>query len=348
MFAKAWYYTKNLKSYFEPSCIVLAYHRVVDLPNDPELLAVSPNKFNSQIAFLKANYKILSLQQLVGCLKGKSIPKNSVVITFDDGYADNLHNASAILTNHKAHATIFITSAMINAKKEFWWDTLEEIFLSDDSCFGKCLQVEIKGVYYEWCISDAGVAKDVYSQLQPLIKSLPIDIRNAKIDELLAWSGKQNSQRSSHAILSTAELRELGRSEFIEIGAHTANHPRLSNETDEVQALEISKSKRDLEKLICKDVMSFSYPFGSKEDFSETSVLMTRKAGYSCAVANIQEPVTKKTHLYKIPRMLVRNWDVAEFELHLKTFTRKPENWIDFLNQKLRSITSESRTYKHV
>ena len=115
---------------FQRKCVVLIYHRVKDLEVDTQMLAVSPNHFEKQIEYLKANYKILSLQELISCLNKKRIPNKSVVITFDDGYADNLHEAAPVLVKYNIPATIFISSGMIDSNLEFWWDSLEYIFLS--------------------------------------------------------------------------------------------------------------------------------------------------------------------------------------------------------------------------
>lgn len=45
-----------------------------------------------------------------------------MAITFDDGYADNLHNALPILEEHNVPATIFITAGYVGQNKSFYWD----------------------------------------------------------------------------------------------------------------------------------------------------------------------------------------------------------------------------------
>ena len=72
--------------------IILLYHRVTDLTSDPEMLAVSPNNFRSHIKFLKHHFRIARFDEDWSNLKEKA-----VVITFDDGYADNALEALPIL-----------------------------------------------------------------------------------------------------------------------------------------------------------------------------------------------------------------------------------------------------------
>lgn len=314
--------------------MVLIYHRVKNLDSDPQMLAVSPQNFEKQIAFLKENFNVISLQELIRCLSLKTIPDQSVVITFDDGYADNLLEASPILMKFDVPATIFVSSGMIETEYEFWWDSLDDIFLSDVPNTRRELEIEIDGTYYKWIIQNFEEANTVYYKLHALIKTLPRGLRDIKIDELYNWSGKQRKQRPSHAVLSKAQLKKLASLNGIEIGAHTVSHPRLSNETVQLQREEIANSKNDLEQLIGREINSFSYPFGAHEDFTDASAFLVQECGYTCGLANIQETVFKTTNPYRIPRRLVRNWDIEEFKSNLEEFFKRPASWADLVKSK--------------
>ncbi len=67
--------------------IVLLYHRVTHLQTDPQLLAVTPEHFADQMRALRQVSQVAPLSQIVD--------ETGVAVTFDDGYADNLHEASA-------------------------------------------------------------------------------------------------------------------------------------------------------------------------------------------------------------------------------------------------------------
>lgn len=62
---------------------------------------------------------------------------------------------------------------------------------------------------------------------------------------------------------------------------------------------------------------SFSYPFGSRRDFSAETVRLVGAAGFDVACANYFGTVCRSTDRYKLPRMLVRNWNGDEFAWHL-------------------------------
>ena len=89
---------------------IMMYHRI-DAGVTTELDTVSPEVFELQMAFLKTHgYHILSVDELVDGLKqGKELPRNSVVITFDDGYENNFLYAFPVLKKYQFPAMFFIS-----------------------------------------------------------------------------------------------------------------------------------------------------------------------------------------------------------------------------------------------
>jgi len=88
---------------------VLMYHHI-DARAAEWKLSVSPESFSRQMEFLKAHrYRVIPMMDYVRMLKeGESIPKKSVVITFDDGYDNNFTDAYPVLKKMGFPATIFI------------------------------------------------------------------------------------------------------------------------------------------------------------------------------------------------------------------------------------------------
>jgi len=92
-----------------PGIRILMYHRVDRLPTYDQL-TVSPARFAEQIEHLATQYRVISLEQAVGeLLRGGPI-QFGVVITFDDGYRDNLVHALPVLLHYQVPATIFVTT----------------------------------------------------------------------------------------------------------------------------------------------------------------------------------------------------------------------------------------------
>ncbi|MDO6459861.1 polysaccharide deacetylase family protein [Granulosicoccaceae sp. 1_MG-2023] len=92
-----------------PGARILMYHRVADLPAYDQL-TVSTANFERQIAWLAANREVVSLPDLLAQISEGRPAANRVVITFDDGYLDNLENALPVLEKYQVPATIYVTS----------------------------------------------------------------------------------------------------------------------------------------------------------------------------------------------------------------------------------------------
>ena len=77
--------------------LVLMYHRVAEVDNDPWALAVSPRHFDEHLQVLRASYQTATPRQVAAATDGEEVALGTVVVTFDDGYADNLHLAKPLL-----------------------------------------------------------------------------------------------------------------------------------------------------------------------------------------------------------------------------------------------------------
>ena len=93
--------------------VTLMYHivdRRIDAP-----IAVSEEAFEAQLAYLRrADYEILSLSDVLRIVAGtQPAPPRGVFVTFDDGYADNLHAALPRLREHGIEATMFVPTAYV-------------------------------------------------------------------------------------------------------------------------------------------------------------------------------------------------------------------------------------------
>lgn len=111
----------SIRNFLIPTAIILTYHRISIDADDPHKLTVSPDNFYKQLTYLKSKFHIIHLSELYDCLKNKKLRKNTMVITFDDGYADNFYYGLPILRELNIPATIFITSGLLDGEN-FYWD----------------------------------------------------------------------------------------------------------------------------------------------------------------------------------------------------------------------------------
>ncbi len=105
------------------SAIVLTYHRVGDVTNDPHSLAVSVENFADQLRVIAKHYRALTARQLVSRVAAKRrLPHRAVVLTLDDGYAQTHATAASLLTAVGLRATSFLCSDAIGMAGEYPWD----------------------------------------------------------------------------------------------------------------------------------------------------------------------------------------------------------------------------------
>ncbi len=107
---------------------ILMYHSV-NVTQGAEGITVDPQSFANQMKFLKINgYNVISLDRLVSAIKrDEKLPRNSVVITFDDGNADNYEHAFPSLKENGFPAIIFVIANTVGHKGYVTWAQLKEM-----------------------------------------------------------------------------------------------------------------------------------------------------------------------------------------------------------------------------
>ncbi len=342
------YFMNKIQGKKPSHTIILAYHRVANLRNDPQLLSVTPRHFEEHLNILQQYYEPLSLAKLGQDIISGSISQHSVAITFDDGYVDNLWNAKPLLEKYCIRATVFVTTGYVGSNREFWWDELERILLLQEN-LPKDLNLVIDGKSYHWKLNDGNrhlesktdlsdgykiqdfrpswnvtmhskpnLRQKTYLDLHHLLLPLMEEQQQEVIETLIEWSGASRYGRKDYRALANEEIKKLNSSGLIEIGSHSVTHPMLLKMPKEAQRKEIFESKKYLEKLIGNKVKSFSYPYGIESDARGNIVQLIMDAGYSRGCANFAAPVTQQSDLYYLPRFLVRDWNGDEFAHRLR------------------------------
>ena len=324
-FVKRWFRPLARKA----EAVILMYHRIGDPGCDPWHLAVRPERFAEHLNVLRCNARPIGLRRLAKELGEGTLKPGAVAVTFDDGYANNLHEAKPLLEQHGIPATVFVTSGMVGRDREFWWDELEAILLAPRK-LPQALRLEIAGQTHEWArIEDApnfpklrrsekaggrwegqpGSRNAFYFSVWEKLKPLSPSAREKALDDIRAWAGNFHSLRDSHRPLSRDELRALDGG-AVEVGAHTVSHPSLPKHPPNVQKQEIGESKRWLDDFLGRSVRSFAYPYG---DHSRATAALVAQAGFELACTTQATAVSSGDSPYKLPRIAICDWDSTEF-----------------------------------
>jgi len=112
---------------------ILMYHHIEvnPKPEDPiwASLFVTPEQLDSQLLYFKSNgYNTISLDDLYQSLTSNTLlPKNPIVLTFDDGYKSFYQNAYPLLKKYKMKATEFVITQVETAPAYLSWDEIIEM-----------------------------------------------------------------------------------------------------------------------------------------------------------------------------------------------------------------------------
>ncbi len=326
----------RLRCRLESPALILMYHRVTVLPNDPHLLAVTPERFASHLHAIRTHAAPMPLTELVRGLQQGTMPSRAVVVTFDDGYADNLEYAKPLLTQHRVPATVFVTAGQLGSGREFWWDELDRLLLQPGT-LPVTLRLQLNGTVHEWslgegstyteeeyrrdrhwhveCHDEPGPRQRVFRALFDCLYPLPSAKRRTILDHLTAWAGVRPIARPTHQALTPEQAVRLAEGDLIEIGAHTVTHPVLAALPVAEQRQEIQQSKVQLEAMLGHEVVSFAYPHGSSP---RTTIAAVEEAGFACACSSLPDAVFRGADLLRLPRLVVRNWDGDAFARWLR------------------------------
>lgn len=330
------------RQFRRPAGLVLLYHRVAALPSDPQRLAVTPAHFAEHLEVLGRDRRPVALSALADSLRRPG-PVPAVSVTFDDGYADNLHAARPLLERHGVPATVFVTTGYTAQAREFWWDDLERLLLRPGR-LPSALHLSVGEAQYAWPMGDGAEYTEAaarahggwhveqkddptprhraYRQLCALFQRTPGAEVTTALDQLSDLAGSPRAARETHRPLTAAEVGRLAASDAIEIGAHAVSHTALSALPLEAQRREMADSRRVLADITGREPASFAYPFGSRRHYTRDTVAAVRDVGYRHACSNIPGLVRRRTDPYEYPRVLVRDWDGDAFARHLQEWQR--------------------------
>jgi peptidoglycan/xylan/chitin deacetylase (PgdA/CDA1 family) len=311
---------------------------VADLGADPHGIAVTPRHFAEQLDVLRHHHTTLALTTLGHALERGTLPRRGAVITFDDGYADNLTAAAPLLERADLPATVFVTTGFVGQHGECWWDTLERVLLEPGRLPGR-LALAIDGTTCQWSLGPgADYSQDDYARhrgwtwrqgqpptvrhrmfrelfegLQPLEEA----VRQPVIRDLREWAGTPETARPTHRTLTVEELVRLNAHPLIELGAHSVSHPVFRQASPARQREEIEESRSFLERTVGAPITSFAYPYGDPGGAAS----LVADAGFALACTTEAGLVFHGHDRFTLPRLFVGDWDGDEFARELGRWT---------------------------
>lgn len=291
---------------------MLGYHRVADAA-DPWGISVSPANFAAQMDVLARVAQPMRLVDAAGRLASGDAPRRAVVVTFDDGYADNLYNALPALEAAAVPATVFVTTGSLG--REYWWDELARLVARSES---------VPALKESWARArqdgPSVGARDPGPSLQDRgalllamameARALPAADRGRVLERLRSDLADASPGEAIHRALSVDELRELADHAIVDIGSHTVSHPSLADLPPEEQRAEVVQSGHALSRITGAAVVTLSYPNGS---YSSETLRIVREAGFLAACSSVPDLATPRAEPLALPRLWVDDWPASTF-----------------------------------
>jgi peptidoglycan/xylan/chitin deacetylase (PgdA/CDA1 family) len=300
--------------------LVLAYHGVLTTTRPAasylDYNFIPAEMFEAQVRHLRTHFRPISLSQFVeGYERGTLLPERSVLITFDDGFANNYRVAFPILKAHDVPFTVFLTTGMIDRPDAQLWSerVSRAVYLSPlsrvDLHFGED--------HCTFALTNAATREQASRALVALLKRLNPADRERRLIAIERAFGRpklSEAERERYEFLTWTEIRQMAAA-GVEFGSHSVTHPILSTLDDASLERELVDSKREIESRIGAACKVFAYPNGGQGDYGPREQRALRDAGYRCAFALLGGLVGPGDDPFALERVNVgRDFNGALFE----------------------------------
>lgn len=308
------------KSAGRHSVVILLYHsintRAADGIHAP--IIVDPTWFEEHMAHLAARAHVISLDHYVDAVRGRArIPRDSTIITFDDGYKDNFIHAYPVLKRYNLPATFFLSTGYIGTGLAKWEDRLSLVIARTRA---PTLTAEVDGLGYrrQYSLSHPGQKLRAIDELISVLGRVAAPNRQEVLARIEGALGVNPDDLLPHDLmLSWDDVREMTRTPGITFGSHGVTHARLSQLSDHDVRQELAGSKSRIEAEIQRPVRFFSYPYGELGDRHDLSTSYLKSAGFESALTLIYGQNDERSDLFYLKRVGVPNQGRDRFPLSI-------------------------------
>ncbi len=287
---------------------ILTFHGLSEGDGDPAILDwalhLPVEVFRSICCMLAKDYRVISMADLIEARgRGTTLPANSVVITFDDGYASNYELAYPILKEFDLHATLFVTTGFLDGDDMLWFQRVD---LALGRTRKELLDWKINGKTLRLYLGTRELRQQSLMRLMPELKELTNTDLLAEVDRLEEALGVGEPEirdlPKSLRPLTWEMAFDMTLSGHVDIGGHTHTHPILSRCNTMTMRAEIAACRERILAEIGELPLAFSYPNGGMEDFTRETLLLVREAGFRAACTTVSGRVNEDVSMFQLPR----------------------------------------------
>jgi peptidoglycan/xylan/chitin deacetylase (PgdA/CDA1 family) len=103
-----------------------------------------------------------------------------------------------------------------------------------------------------------------------------------------SWADHGGENKVGEEVASADNLRQIAKSSMVDFGSHSVTHQDLPPLSEAQARDELRKSKESLEAIVGREVVAFSFPYGS---YGERELRLAREAGYRFCFDSTPETV---------------------------------------------------------
>lgn len=256
------------------------YHYTRDLKHSryPEIKGLDVNLFREQIAFMKSNFNIVTMEQVLEAISTKEkLPEKALLLTFDDGYADNYTVAMPVLEEYGVQGSFFIpgktftTHQLLDVNKIHYvlasaniYNLVEVLKKEMDYYRGQEFQyASTEELFAKYAVASRFDIKETVFVKQMLQTVLPEKLRNIISSKLFAkYVGVTEEQLAYELYMSEEQIRTMKRHGMF-IGIHGYDHYWLGNLPVEQMENDISLALDALDEFVDRKQWVMNYPYGN-------------------------------------------------------------------------------------
>lgn len=256
------------------------YHYTRDLKHSryPEIKGLDVNLFREQIAFIKSNFNIVTMEQVLEAISTKEkLPEKALLLTFDDGYADNYTVAMPVLEEYGVQGSFFIpgktftTHQLLDVNKIHYvlasaniYNLVEDLKKEMDYYRGQEFQyASTEELFAKYAVASRFDIKETVFVKQMLQTVLPEKLRNIISSKLFAkYVGVTEEQLAYELYMSEEQIRTMKRHGMF-IGIHGYDHYWLGNLPVEQMEKDISLALDALDEFVDRKQWVMNYPYGN-------------------------------------------------------------------------------------
>jgi peptidoglycan/xylan/chitin deacetylase (PgdA/CDA1 family) len=270
-----------------PSTVsILTYHHVAAhdpaYPYDAGVADASPKQFRRQMEMLARHGTPIGIDELVRALDGAPLPKNPVMVTFDDGYRSCHDVALPILRAVGMRAAFFVPTGYVQERKIYWW---ERIALALSSArkeratlvYPRRIELEAKNPGSHRILTDV-IKNTAGLHLQRFLDGLCAALG-------VEWSPEIEAQHADNLVMSWDQIRALSRA-GMDVESHTRWHRVLQTLSETELREELTGSREELEAQLGRPVRALAYPVGRRVAHVRRIREAVLAAGYKIGVSN--------------------------------------------------------------